>query len=124
MKFSILFALMLSCVVCIAVLGNTPSGQGDNPPQVAICQRTNSDTHPFALKTVAAPSLSEHIAQGAVYPVDGACPEGPTKGGVESDPGAVPEPLTILLFGSGLAGVGYATRRWRKNGTAVDDEQV
>ena len=34
--------------------------------------------------------------------------------GPTPSPGAVPEPVTILLFGAGLAGVGYASRKFRK----------
>jgi len=38
-------------------------------------------------------------------------PAGPGGCGVTVTPTATPEPLTMLLFGAGLAGVGYAKRR-------------
>lgn len=46
-----------------------------------------------------------------------------TTPGGEEPPGAVPEPLTILLFGAGVAGVGYATRRLRRKSDADSGEQ-
>ncbi len=40
----------------------------------------------------------------------GGCPGGDVGGG----PAATPEPITMLLFGAGLAGVGYAARRRKR----------
>ena len=34
--------------------------------------------------------------------------------GPTPQPGGVPEPVTMLLFGAGLAGVGYASRKLRR----------
>ncbi len=38
----------------------------------------------------------------------------------QGGPNAVPEPVTVLLFGAGLAGVGYVVRR-RKNAAERDE---
>ena len=54
---------------------------------------------------------------------EAACADGPTDPGGDPDPGAVPEPITMLLFGAGIAGVGYATRRLRKKGDTENDVQ-
>ena len=43
----------------------------------------------------------------------------PTPGGGDPDP--VPEPLTILLFGAGVSGVGYAVRRLRRKGDETQE---
>jgi hypothetical protein len=46
-----------------------------------------------------------HVMHGDLPANGGVCPGG---GGT---PTATPEPITMLLFGAGLAGVGYAKRR-------------
>ena len=43
-------------------------------------------------------------------PPDGEEPPPPDGGGTEP----VPEPITMVLFGAGIAGVGYARRRFKK----------
>lgn len=91
--------------------GNTGSGGGTvgqgGQTNVTICHATMSATNPYVIETVAAASLTAHLAGGDVYPLNGACP-GSIGGG---SPAATPEPITMLLFGAGLAGVGYAVRR-------------
>jgi hypothetical protein len=81
------------------------------PAEAAICHRTGGESNVFELITVAEASVNAHISHGDVYPEQGACPGGGAGGGGEEPPGAVPEPLTVLLFGAGLTGIGYATRR-------------
>ncbi len=88
--------------------GGNPGGGGQE--MVTLCHATASATNPFVIETVAAPSVPAHLAGGDQYPRDGVCP-----GGVDGGPTApTPEPLTMLLFGAGLAGVGYAARRRRR----------
>lgn len=45
------------------------------------------------------------------------CGAGGTNPSPTPPPNAVPEPITMLLFGAGLAGVGYVRRRSRKSET-------
>ena len=86
----------------------------NNDKKVAICHREGEGV--FHLNTISSNAVPAHLAHGDMYPEAGACLGGGTDptdnpGG---EPGATPEPVTILLFGAGLAGVGYAARRWRK----------
>jgi len=72
-------------------------------PKVVICHRDQGEPV-YTLNEVAVSSVPAHFANhGDYYPVDGSCELGGTTG--------TPEPITMLLFGAGLAGVGYAARR-------------
>ncbi len=88
--------------------GGTNAGGGQE--MVSLCHATGSATNPFVLESVAAPAVQAHLAGGDQRPSNGAClvrgDGGPTA--------ATPEPITMLLFGAGLAGVGYAARRRRR----------
>ena len=124
MKLKILSTTVLSSVLCLLALSSVSYAQAN----FAVCHREGPPTAPtgYHLIVVATQAVFDaHINHGDVMPTEGGvCPGGSTGGGGNPDPGAVPEPLTILLFGTGLAGVGYATRRWRKKGTTDSDEQV
>src|SRR5215204_2408996 len=123
MKLKVLSTITLSCLVCVLALSSIAYAQAN----FTICHREGPPEAPTAyhLITVATQAIFDaHVAHGDVLPnLAGACP---AIGGNDpgTNPNAVPEPLTILLFGTGLAGVGYATRRWRKNGNTDNEEQV
>lgn len=76
--------------------------------KTAICHREGNGE--FHLNTVSSSSVDAHLAHGDMFPEGGSCLDG-TTGGDDVEPGATPEPITMLLFGAGLAGVGYMTRR-------------
>ena len=82
-------------------------GHGYNPTTMSFSSGPGADGH-------ATDFLAANEAE---------CNDGPTDPGGNPDPGAVPEPITMLLFGAGIAGVGYATRRLRKKGETEDDLQ-
>jgi len=99
---------LLSIFVLSGVGSVSPSYGAD---KVVICHATSSASNPFVINEVAASAVPAHIRHGDVYPTAGVCP-----GGLEGGPtAATPEPITMLLFGAGLAGVGYVARR-RKQG--------
>jgi len=80
----------------------------DEEKKVAICHREG--TGDYHLNTVSENAVAAHIAHGDTFANGGACPSG--RGGEDDgQPGGTPEPVTMLLFGAGLAGIGYATRR-------------
>jgi len=115
--------MMLGCLVCLLALSTVSFGQAN----FAICHREGPPEAPtgYHLIVVATQAVFDaHVNHGDVLPENGACPGGDTGGGGNPDPGAVPEPLTVLLFGAGLAGVGYAARRLRKRGQTEGDDQV
>lgn len=121
MKLKILSTMMLGCMLCLIALTIESNAQAAIP----ICHHEgNGSTH---LIIVDNNSVADaHIRNHGDWIVTDArpCPtDGDTGGGGDPDPGAVPEPITILLFGTGLAGVGYATRRLRKKGDTENDQQ-
>ena len=91
-----------------------------------LCHRT-SDINPdgsvhYQLLPLPPTAITAHLDEhgnleaGDFFPNDEDCDvtnDGGTTG--TPDPGATPEPITVLLFGAGVAGAGYATRRLRKN---------
>lgn len=118
MRSKVLSTMLLSSMLCMLALSIDSYAQAT----FAVCHLEGNGS--FHLITVDNEAVfNAHLAHGDVLPENGACP-GTTGGGGDGEPGAVPEPLTILLFGTGLAGVGYATRRWRKNGKTDDGDQI
>ena len=91
----------------------TAVAAAEEEKKTAICHREGDGT--YHLNTVSSSAVDAHLAHGDAYPEDGACLNGTTGGDVE--PGATPEPITMLLFGAGLAGVGYLTRRRLSTGS-------
>ena len=102
--------------------------------KTAICHATSSASNPYTFLQLPPEPLSAHfdefgtplaghekdyfasdaeIAAKACGSVVGPSPT--------PDPGAVPEPITMLLFGAGVAGVGYASRRIRRNRKSTAD---
>ncbi len=86
-------ALVLGLAAASYVVAQT------NPP---LCH-TNQGTKGFSIVYPDNSAYDAHAKHGDQPAVDGQC-------GIEP-PTAVPEPVTMLLFGAGLAGVGYAKRR-------------
>jgi hypothetical protein len=70
-----------------------------NPP---LCH-ANQGSMGFSLIFPDSPAYEAHAMHGDQPAVNGQCGTAPPTG--------VPEPITMLLFGAGLAGVGYAKRR-------------
>jgi hypothetical protein len=109
-----LHAALLSVALLVGLSASAISGQGTKSQgtkggeggQVPLCHATGSSTNPFVLISPGDPSYNAHFAHGDVPAVNGVC------GGT---PSGVPEPITMLLFGAGLAGVGYAKRRMGRN---------
>ena len=83
------------------------SSQAQGVMKTSLCHATGSASNPFFLEEVPVRAASAHLQRGDIYPVQGVCP-GEVEG---APPAATPEPITMLLFGAGLAGIGYAARR-------------
>lgn len=81
----------------------------DRSATVSICHSTGSNTNPYEITTVSTNGNAHlnHPEDLIPAPVAG-CP------GAAPQPSPTPEPVTMLLFGSGLVGVGYLTRRRAK----------
>ena len=103
-------ALMLGLSVAVIAQGTkgqiSKGGEGGTLPP--LCHATGSNSNPFTLISPGDPSYNTHFGHGDVPAVNGVCGGGTT-------PSGVPEPITMLLFGAGLAGVGYAKRRMGRN---------
>ena len=106
------FSSLVGVFVLFAFIAvSNSNGQSET---VNVCHLTGSETNPsFELTPIPASSLNGHLQHGDIYPVPvGGCPDGGV--GPTPVPGATPEPITILLFGTGLAAAGYAARRVRR----------
>ncbi|MFL6468324.1 MAG: PEP-CTERM sorting domain-containing protein [Pyrinomonadaceae bacterium] len=105
----------------------------DTKGRTALCHATSSATNPYNYLVLPDEPLSAHFDEHGTpragheqdfFPVDNDCDRSNDNGG--NDPGgtptSVPEPITMLLFGTGLAGIGYASRRYfRKSDENNDD---
>jgi hypothetical protein len=83
---------------------------------VTLCHATRSETNPYESVTVSdnGKSHAKHFGDISPAPAMG-CPSGGTS------PTANPEPVTMLLFGAGLSGVGYIARRRRAKQNSESD---
>ena len=89
---------------------NADATYSDEERKVSICHRESDGR--YNLITVSLNAVEAHTAHGDLNPELGSCFDGGTGGGgVDAEPGATPEPITMMLFGVGLAGIGYANRR-------------
>lgn len=68
--------------------------------KVSICHATGSATNQFVSIEVSVNTVPAYLRHGNVQPVNAICPGAP--GGIDP-PAATPEPITMLLFGAGLA---------------------
>jgi len=103
------FLLGSSLLLVLALSGAAIAG-GERDP---ICHHPSGQTNDHdqdSLKTNGNGHFGNPDGNHALDhpPVNGTCRLG---GDVGGDPAATPEPITMLLFGAGLAGVGYAARR-------------
>jgi len=102
---------------------------GDPPVFTSICHATSSETNPYNFLTLPPEPLSAHFDEFGTplaghekdfIPTDSDCDISNDGGGEPPPPGSTPEPITMLLFGAGLAGVGYVSRRYLKKGDSDD----
>ena len=111
-----LHATFLSVALLLGLSASAVIGQGTKGEQISkggegglpdLCHATGSPSNPFVLISPGDPSYNTHFGHGDMPAVNGVCGEG--------TPSVIPEPITMLLFGAGLAGVGYAKRRMGRN---------
>jgi hypothetical protein len=117
----------LAAFVFVMLLGLVPYTFADPPVITAVCHATSSAENPYNFLRLPPEPLSAHFDEFGnplngheqdFFPVDNDCNRLNDPGGGDPPPGAVPEPITILLFGAGVAGVGYASRRFRRKRSA------
>jgi hypothetical protein len=118
----------LAIVALLLVGGWVSMARADAPPKTAICHADEGQKE-FTYNELPPTAVSTHFENNGspkagheldFYPVDGDCDK--TNDPVGVDPqSTTPEPLTILLFGAGVAGVGFASRKLRRNQKAGSD---
>jgi hypothetical protein len=125
MKFRTMSTILTaSAVLMVLTLSTSTIGQGVE--KTGLCHANTDGSYSFL--QLPDPALDAHYDRDLNVFKNGhdldffadsreECDSGTGGGG---DPGAVPEPLTILLFGAGVAGVGYATRRLRRKSESED----
>ena len=119
-------ALAASSLLILLVITGPAGAQGVQ--KTAICHATSSAGNPYTFLELPPEPLSAHFDDNGTplagheedyFASEGEIAANACGGSVgpspTPDPGAIPEPITILLFGAGVAGVGYASRRIRRN---------
>ncbi len=106
--------LLCSVFMSLVIVANGQSKTNlkmDPGEAISVCHATGSKENPYETMMVKDNGVAHrnHPADIIPEPING-CP-GPSGGG---SPEPVPEPLTILLFGSGIAAVGHVARRLKK----------
>ena len=107
-------------VLSLTITAGTALGQPPNG--TPLCHATSSASNPYNYLVLPPAALSTHLDSNGsplagheqdFFPTDGDCDRSNDPGGPGTPPPtAVPEPITMLLFGTGLAGLGYASRRF------------
>ena len=121
-------ATLAACALLIVLVITGPTTA--QVQKTALCHATGSGH--FNFLNLPPEPLDNHIdGNGSFlagheedfFPVDNDCDKSNDPGGGgDPDPGAIPEPVTILLFGAGVAGVGYASRRFRRRSSKAGGE--
>jgi hypothetical protein len=112
-------------IVALLMVGGSVSktlADAGGVDKTAICHANSSGSYSF-LELPPEP-LSAHFDEfgspnagheKGFFSVDGDCDKSNDPGGDPNPQSTTPEPVTILLFGAGVAGVGYASRKLRRN---------
>jgi len=121
-----------AAVVAVAFLAGAYAVSA-NPAKghTAICHATSSEKNPYIYLVLPPAALGGHLDKNGTslagheqdyFPADSDCDRSNDPSGVPEDPpAATPEPLTILLFGAGLTGVGYVSRRYLRKRSGEDE---
>lgn len=105
-----IFKGVLFVAILLGIFAFSPSeakaqeDDGCRPDDTCVCHHPSKDSNDHVSDNTVrlTPGHQRHVEEGRDHL---SCDM--------TEPGAVPEPITMLLFGAGLAGIGYAAKRRR-----------
>ena len=116
----VISVVFLSGAVAVAVFGQADRSFRSKGKEfgtggtLTLCHATGSRENPYVTITVSDNGEAHRNHPADIIPAPAAGCPGPSGPGGDDPPSPVPEPVTMLLFGAGVAAAGYAARKFKR----------
>jgi hypothetical protein len=110
-KISLFAAAVFLSTACAVITVSSQTGAKETRAKesITLCHATGSASNPYETITVSANGHAHQNHSDDIVPAPaGGCP------GPGGPPVPTPEPITMLLFGAGIAATGYAARKFKR----------